>query len=89
MRWKPTAAASVTAAIWMTPLVEQPLHPLAGGRLGQADGPGDRRVRAPAVLLELLDDPLAQPVEPAPAVTDRRPTVLTDRGVHTAHDDGF
>ena len=86
MRWKPTAAASVTAAIWMTPLVDQPLHPLAGGRLGQADGPGDGGVGAPAVLLQLLDDPLAELVE-RPA--SRPPRCRGSASSDLAHDDGF
>ncbi len=76
------------------PLVEQPLHPLAGGRLREAHGPGDGRVGPPAVLLELLDDPLAELVEAAPAVPDRRSRLagvvdLTDRGVSRPHNHGF
>ena len=43
--------------------VEQPLHALADGGLGQADGLADRGVRPPAVLLQLLDDRLRDVVE--------------------------
>ena len=43
--------------------VEEALHPLPDRRLGQADGPADRRVGLAAVLLEVLDDLLAHLVE--------------------------
>ena len=43
--------------------VDQPLDALADGGLGQPDDLADRGVRAPAVLLELLDDRLGDVVE--------------------------
>ncbi len=66
----------------MMPVVEQPLDPLAGGRFGQPDGPGNGGVGPPAILLELLDDPLAELVQSAPRLS--RITV-----VNRAHSDGF
>jgi hypothetical protein len=49
----------------------QPGHPLADGRLGQPDSAGDGRVGAPAVLLQLLDDRLADLVEQPGGGRDR------------------
>ena len=54
--------------------VEQPLHPLADRRLGQPDRLADRRVRPPAVLLELLDDLLGHVVEQGVAAPSRTVT---------------
>ena len=46
--------------------VDQPLDALADGGLGQPDHLADGGVRAPAVLLELLDDRLRDVVEGEP-----------------------
>ena len=54
---------SVTATTCITPRVDQPLHALADGGLGQPDHLADRGVRASAVLLQLLDDGLGHVVE--------------------------
>jgi hypothetical protein len=43
--------------------IQQPLHPLADGGLGEPDGLPDRRVGPAAVLLELLDDRFRDVVE--------------------------
>jgi hypothetical protein len=43
--------------------VQQPLHPLAHGRLGQPHRAADRGVGPATVLLQLLDDPLGDVVE--------------------------
>ena len=59
-RANPICIGSVTATICMTPLVDQLLHPLAHGGLGQADRVADAGVRAAAVLLQLLDDGLSE-----------------------------
>ena len=55
--------------------VEQPLHPLAHGGLGQADGLADRGVGLPAVLLQLLDDRLGE--SSSTTAGGRRSTVRT------------
>ena len=61
--------------------LEQPLHPLAHRRLGQADGLADGRVRPPAVLLELLDDGLGDVVEAEGCATfSRSPRLPWCRG---------
>ena len=53
--------------------VEQPLHTLTDGRLGEPDGGGDPRIGPPAVLLQLLDDRARDVVEdqPAPRIATR------------------
>ena len=53
----------MTATTCITPVSSEPLHPLAHRGLGQPDDLADRGVRAPAVLLELLDDRLGDVVE--------------------------
>ena len=60
------------------PGADQPLHPLPDGGFGQPDRSGDRRIRPPAVLLELLDDGLGQVVEwcGGPSPDGRRDVVV-------------
>ena len=62
-RWKPDLERVGDRDDLHDALVEQPLHPLPDGRLGQPDRLADGRVRPPAVLLQLLDDRLGHLVE--------------------------
>jgi hypothetical protein len=74
-------------------LVDQALYPLAGGRFRQADGSGDGGIGAAAVLLQLLDDSLADHVEGAPRVphgnTFVGPLIDTGKIARSGHENRF
>ena len=59
------------------PRLDEPLHPLTHGRLGEADRLADGRVGPTAVLLQLLDDRLADVVE-----DDADGSIAGNHGVH-------
>ena len=54
--------------------VDEPLHALAHGRLGQPDGLADGGVRTATVLLQLLDDRLGDIVEHDPVAVAPLPS---------------
>ncbi len=60
----PSSCGWVTATILIASASIKPLHALAHGRLGEPDRGADLAVGPAAVLLELLDDPQVEVVDP-------------------------
>jgi hypothetical protein len=56
------------------------LHPLADGRLGQADGAGDGGVTPPPVLLQLFDDQLGTGIQASAGVADAAVATVVEPG---------